>query len=140
MAALSWMLRNNHRHGALASVCAKLTSAIITFLFIGKVCLDFHGNKNADFCIFYFKSEVAGAGRRSWYFTSGRGKAVTYFFLSLGPRNGQTILTEAFGVRGENQLITDAHCVKFNSKLLRSCKHNFFSFYSWHYHFVFIKQ
>lgn len=149
VAALSHLLGNNHRQGALASLCAKQTSAIITFLFIGNVSLDFHGDKSADICCtnwlqanpnIYFKSEVAGAGRRSWYFTSGREKAATHFFLSLGPRNGQIILTEAFGVWGKNQLITDAHCVKFNSKLLKNCKHNFSRFYGWCHHFVLIKQ
>lgn len=83
------LLGSNHRQRALALVCAKYTNAIIAFLFIWKVCLDFHGNKTAVLCIFHLKSEVAGACRRSWYFTSGRGKAVTYFFSALTQEMGK---------------------------------------------------
>lgn len=37
----------------------------------------------------YFKSEVAGADRRSLYFISGRRKAVTFFFSASVPEMGK---------------------------------------------------
>lgn len=44
------LLGDDCRQRGLASVCGKQGRVIMTFLCIGKVCLDFHGNKRPHIC------------------------------------------------------------------------------------------
>lgn len=113
------------------------SSAIITSLFIGKVCWIFMGIKVqiSSAQIAWRQIQVPTSNLRLLEVVKGLGtlhqaeeKQWHIFFPQSWPQKWANYLDWSFWSAGENQLITDAHCVKFNSKLLKNCKHNFFTF------------
>lgn len=143
------LLGDNHRHRPLSLVCGKQARVIVVFWCIGKICLDFYEATFLQQKLSAGKPEIPAWKRRMLELPEGglgilhqaEGKQRQVFFVQPSSQKRANYLGWRFWRRsvGENQLITDVHCVKFNSKL-NNCKQDFSSFYSWHYHFVFIKQ